>query len=234
MGRLTENQPKCLLKLNSGETIFERQLRILGECGIREIIVTTGEYENALRLTAKKFPNINFTFVNNPDYDTTNYIYSLYLSAKYLDGNFLSLHGDLVFDKGLIEEMLNSSEPSLCLVNKNAAQPRKDFKCRLENDFLREVSVNIFDDDCYAFQPLYKLSDWDIKIWLEEVKRFVESGDTNVYAENALNAVLKGLNIKAMTYVNHYIDEIDTPEDSIRVQSEIEQFDRYHNPGNRS
>ena len=42
MGNITNGQPKCLLKLYSGETIFERQLRILSECGINEIIVTTG------------------------------------------------------------------------------------------------------------------------------------------------------------------------------------------------
>jgi alcohol dehydrogenase class IV len=121
--------------------------------------------------------------------------------------------------------MLNSSELSLCLVNKNAIQPLKDFKCRLENNFLREVSANIFDDDCYAFQPLYKLSEHDVMIWLYEVKRFVENGNKHVYAENALNTVLKNLNIKAISYENHYINEIDTPEDLARVQFEIEQFD---------
>ncbi len=225
MGRITQNQPKCLVKLSGKETIFERQLRILSECGIREIIVTTGKNENALRLTAKKFPQLHFTFVNNTDYDATNYIYSMYLSAKYLEGDLLSLHGDLVFDKGLIEKMLNSSELSLCLVNKKLVQPTKDFKCRLENDFLREVSVNLFDEDCYAFQPLYKLSKQDIKVWLEEVKRFVENGNRHVYAEEALNVVLKDLSIRAMSYENHYIDEIDTPEDLERVQFEIEQFE---------
>jgi len=197
MGKLTENQPKCLLKLYSGETILERQLRNLDECGISEIIITTGEYENALMLTAQKFPHLSFSFVNNPDYDTTNYIYSMYLAENHLEGDILLLHGDLVFGKSLILKMLNSCELSLCLVNKNASKPLNDFKGRLEKDFLREVSIDIFDEDCYAFQPLYKLFSRDIKIWLDEVKSMVEVGNTNVYAENALNNVLKNLSIKA-------------------------------------
>jgi len=225
MGNITNGQPKCLLKLYSGETIFERQLRILSECGINEIIVTTGNNEATLKKTADIFPNIKFTFVNNPDYDSTNYIYSLYLSEEYIDDDILSLHGDLVFNKGLIEAMLESKEPSLCLVNKKIEQPQKDFKCRLKNNLLCEVSVNIFDDDCFAFQPLYKLFHRDARMWIDEVSRFVDKGYKNVYAENALNEALKDMKIKAMSYENNYINEIDTYDDLVKVQFEIEQFD---------
>ena len=34
MGELTNNNPKCLVKLYNGETILERQIRILSELGI--------------------------------------------------------------------------------------------------------------------------------------------------------------------------------------------------------
>ena len=44
MKGLTEHNPKCMVKLYNGETIFERQIRILRDCGIKDIIVTTGPY----------------------------------------------------------------------------------------------------------------------------------------------------------------------------------------------
>ena len=44
---------------------------------------------------------MSFTFVENPIYDKTNYIYSMYLAREYLKDDILLLHGDLVFDKKL-------------------------------------------------------------------------------------------------------------------------------------
>ena len=74
---LTENNPKCMIKLYNGETIFERQIRILSECGIKNFIVTTGPFKEQLYKTADKFKNLNFEFVENKDYRHTNYIVSM-------------------------------------------------------------------------------------------------------------------------------------------------------------
>nr|MBP3598031.1 iron-containing alcohol dehydrogenase [Eubacterium sp.] len=222
MGSMTEHGPKCLLQLKTGESIFARQLRILAECGITEVIVTTGEYEQDLQEESKKVQNITVMYVNNPEYATTNYIYSMYLASEYLDDDILMLHGDLVFNKELVQEIQSDKNSSVCLINKNISQPPKDFKGRIsEEGYLREVSVNIFDEDCYALQPLYKLSKHCVTSWLDEIRRFVEQGITNVYAENALNLISDKLNICAMSYEKHYINEIDTPEDFVRVSREI-------------
>ena len=112
-----------------------------------------------------------------------------------------------------------------CLINKYKTLPEKDFKGRIIDDELREVGINIFDKDCYAFQPLYKLSKQVIKIWLNNVINFVNNNNINVYAENALNEVSKGLGIKPVSYANHFIDEVDNPNDLSRVNKEIEQWD---------
>ncbi len=45
MGELTKDKPKCMLELYNGETIFQRQIRILSECGIKDFVITTGPYK---------------------------------------------------------------------------------------------------------------------------------------------------------------------------------------------
>ena len=67
--------------------------------------------------------------------------------------------------------------------------PEKDFKGRFKDNKLLEVSVNIFDNDCYAFQPLYKLDKKDLQLWKDKVAEFVKNGNVKVYAENALNEI---------------------------------------------
>ena len=54
MGDLTKNSPKSMVKLKNGETIFHRQLRLLNNCGIKDIVVTTGPFKEQVMATAKK------------------------------------------------------------------------------------------------------------------------------------------------------------------------------------
>ena len=74
-----------------------------------------------------------------------------------------------------------------------------------ENKLL-EVSINIFDNDCYAFQPLYKLDKNTLQAWKDKVEEFVQNGNVKVYAENALNEITQNLNIQGMSYKDDYID----------------------------
>lgn len=226
MAELTKECHKSMVHLSNGETIFNRQIRILSECGIRKFVVTTGPFKEQLEESAEQYNDLEFVFVENSIYDKTNYIYSMYLAKDFLDEECLLMHGDLVFDKGLVLDMLK--EPftnSLCLVDKMRPLPKKDFKARIDNGKLREVGINIFDDDCYAFQPLYKLTRSDIGLWTEKVCEFIENGNDQVYAENALNTILHNMDVRLFSYENNYIDEVDTPEDLVRVAQDIRSFD---------
>ncbi len=234
MGDLTKNAPKSMAKLKNGETIFERQIRILSECGIKEFVITTGPFADQLiKITQQRiYQNLTFHFVHNDLYAETNYIYSCYLARAFLkDDDFLTLHGDLVFDKALVLAMLKNKQPSLCLINKNLPLPEKDFKGRIQNGKLVEVSISIFDDDCYAFQPLYKISRSDLKIWLSAIECFVEKDKClQVYAENAFNTVSHQMNIVPMSYEKYYINEIDNPDDYAHVSADIVSFDAKEQP----
>lgn len=227
MGELTKHSPKCMVKLKNSETIFERQLRLLNDVGIKDVIITTGPYEEQLKEVASKkaYQDMHFTFVHNDKYDQTNYIYSFYLTKEFLDDDFLILHGDLVFNKKLLLTILNDPHQSTCLINKKIHLPEKDFKGRIVDNKLKEVSIHIFDDNCYTFQPLYKLTKNDLKIWMNKVEEFVLAGNVNVYAENALNEVSDKLDIFPISYEKYYINEIDNVDDYEKVSSEIRNLD---------
>ena len=79
MGVLTSEHPKCMTDISKRDTILSRQLKLLSECGVTEVIMTTGlfndvlvDYCNSLNLP------MTYTFVYNRDYAVTNYIQSIY------------------------------------------------------------------------------------------------------------------------------------------------------------
>jgi len=225
MGSLTEKNPKCMVKLYNGETIFERQIRILNECGIKDFVITVGPFKEQVLEAATKFPDANFTFVSNDNYAKTNYIVSMHLASRYFDDDFLVLHGDLVFNKNLIIKLLNSKPKAVCLYNDNKELPAKDFKGRFKNGLLKEVAIDLFDNDSYAFQPFYKLDKETLNKWGDQVTEFVTNDFVTVYAENALNEITDQLEIAGMNYKDDYIEEIDDELDYFRVSNEIRYFD---------
>ena len=222
----TEHHHKSMARLKNGETIFHRQLRLLIAEGVTDFIVTTGPFEEQLKAEAADFPQANFTFVRNDIYMKTNYIYSMYLAREYMDDDMIFLHGDLVFNRRLVHDVLACKEKNTATVNFKKALPEKDFKGRVQDGKVLEVSIKIFDEDCFAFQPFYKLEKAAASAWIGKVVEFIHKGEDKCYAENALNEIFPALNIRAFSYDGYYIDEIDNLDDYARVTAEILPFDK--------
>ena len=225
MGEFTKHNHKSMARLKNGETIFHRQLRILSAEGVKDFIITTGPYEDQLKAVAADFPELNFTFVRNEIFNQTNYIYSMYLARDFIDDDMIFMHGDLVFNRKLVHDVLNSGISSTATVNFTKALPEKDFKGRVKDGKILEVSIKIFDEDCFAFQPFYKLDKATASAWVGKVVEFIHKGETKCYAENALNEIFPALNVRAFSYENYYIDEIDNLQDYDRVTAEILPYD---------
>ena len=226
MGDATKTHHKSMSLLKNGETIFHRQIRLLSAEGITDFIITTGPFEEQLKSEAADFPHLNFKFVRNPIYDKTNYIYSMYLAREYMDNDTIFLHGDLVFNRKLLHDVLQCSDKSLGTVNFAKALPEKDFKARVQDGKITEVSIHIFDENCFAFQPLYKLDKATTAAWVKKVEEFIDKGENKCYAENALNEIFPTLNVCAFSYEGYFIDEIDNMDDYARVTEEILTFDK--------
>lgn len=225
MGEFTKNHHKSMAPLKNGESILHRQLRILSSEGITDFIITTGPFEEQLKAVAAEFPELNFTFVRNDIFDKTNYIYSMYLARDFINDDMVFMHGDLVFNRKLVHDVLNCGIPNTATVNFSKALPEKDFKGRVKDGKVLEVSIHIFDEDCFAFQPFYKLEKATADAWVKKVVEYIEKGENKCYAENALNEIFSELNIRAFSYEDYYIDEIDNLDDHARVTTEILPFD---------
>ena len=217
MGQASAARPKAMTRLAGGETIFQRQLRLLGGAGVGEFVVTTGPFPEQLAEAAAKpeLAGLRVQFVPNPDYRTTNYIYSMHLAGPALAGadTVLVLHGDLVFDQALVAGLLNDERPDLAPYHPEAPLPEKDFRVRLRQGRLAEVGLGLTGPDCYAFQPFYKLSARAWALWSARIDDYVRAGTLGVYAENALNEVAAQARIMPFSYAGHLLAEVDTPGD---------------------
>jgi len=224
MGDLTSGHPKCMTEIGSGDTILSRQLRLLKQYGSTEIVMTTGPFDKVLvdYCHSLKLP-LHYTFINNPVYDKTNYIYSIYLAREYLVDDIVLMHGDLVFELDVLQGILNHKE-SCMAVSSVIPLPPKDFKAVLENGFIKKIGVDFFDN-AVAAQPLYKINKEDWMIWLEQIIAFCEKGQVSCYAENAFNEVSDKCRIYPYDFSNRLCGEIDTPEDLEIIKMRLRKLD---------
>ena len=213
MGVITKEHPKCMTEISHFNTILSRQLKQLVSFGIEEVVMTTGYYDKVLvdYCNALHLP-LRFTFINNPLYDKTNYIYSIYCAKDELkDDDIILMHGDLVFDSLVMEAILES--PVSCMVTSSTLPlPEKDFKAIIKDGKIEKVGIEFFEN-AMAAQPLYKILKEDWMAWLDNIEKFCESDNRKCYAENAFNEVSDQCNICPCDIKDLLCAEIDTPDD---------------------
>ena len=224
MGVLTSEHPKCMTEISLNETILSRQLRLIADAGITDVVMTTGYYDGVLVKYCQSLDlPIRFTFVNNPIYNQTNYIYSIYCAKDYLDDDIILMHGDLVFEGEVFDKVVAS--PVSCMtVSSTLPLPEKDFKAQVINSKIMKVGVNIFNEAMEA-QALYKLLRDDWRVWLNKIVEFCEADNRKVYAENALNELNGAANIYALDVENLLCAEIDNPEDLAVVSAKLKEIE---------
>ena len=224
MGVLTSEHPKCMTEISSQDTILSRQLKMIADAGIEEVVITTGYYDSVLvqYCSSLDLP-LHITYIKNPIYDQTNYIYSIYCAREYLVDDIILMHGDLVFEGEVFDKVVAS--PVSCMtVSSTLPLPEKDFKAKVVDGKVMAVGVDIFNEAMEA-QALYKLYKDDWKVWLDKIVEFCESDRRKVYAENALNELSGAANISALDVQNLLCSEIDNPEDLAVVSAKLKEIE---------
>ena len=99
---LIQDKPKSMLDIK-GKTILQRQVEALNAVNIKNIAVVRGYKRESIDL-----PNIRY--YENEDFAEGGELTSLFTAAAELKGRVLVMYGDLLFDKSIIEKLLQSPD----------------------------------------------------------------------------------------------------------------------------
>ncbi|MFC1621030.1 NTP transferase domain-containing protein [Candidatus Omnitrophota bacterium] len=213
MGKETKDIPKCLINIGHSETILSRQLNILINNGIDDITITTGYCGSQIKDYITNFSSSHISCVYNPKYRSTNCIYSLYLVGDVGDEDVILMHGDVVFEQAIFKRLLEPEKENTVLVKRTKEFLDKDFRGRIKDGKVTEIAIGICAADSYPIFPVYKLSNEFYRLWINEIDKFVTSGKIGVYAENALNKILKSVKLEPVYFDSGLCMEVDTEAD---------------------
>ena len=99
MGKLTQNIPKPLVMVN-GKSIIERQLSILKQNKILDVIIVTGSHN-------EKFNFKNVVYVNDLEHKKHDTLGSLITARDYMNDEIIITYADQIFDEKIMESVIN-------------------------------------------------------------------------------------------------------------------------------
>lgn len=228
LGKLTKNNTKCMLPID-GKTLIERSVEALLDAGVTKMTIVVGYKGDNLKkfLTEEcnnpRLKEMEFVFIDNPDYASTNNIYSLFLAKDVLkEDDTILLESDLIYEPRLIKELVDSKEPDLVSVAKFL--PWMDgtvIKIGENNtisEFIEKKDFNYDEvDEYYKTVNIYKFSkEFSDQELLPYLEAYIKSKGKNSYYELALKIIAYISESKLKAYeigdINWF--EIDDKQDA--------------------
>ena len=239
---LTKDNTKCMVAVN-GETLIKRALRQLDGLGLKQIVLVVGykgekltSYVNTLQCRTP------IVYVDNPIYDKTNNIYSLYLAKDYLlEDDTLLLESDLILEDGILERMVDNTAPNLVLATKYESWMDGTVVTIDENgDIIRFLDKKQFQfchtNTYYKTVNIYKFSKtFSQSHYVPFLEVYSKALGNNEYYEQVLKviALLDNPGLKAMVLKKEKWYEIDDVQDLDIAETLFEpdgakRFDRFN------
>jgi len=111
LGDKTKEMPKGFLNIG-GETLIERSIRLLKKNGIENIIVGVGHKGTVYEGIQEQY---GLKMYYNDEYASTESLYTLVCANAHVNGDFLLLESDLLYDESALKTILNSEGPNVIL-----------------------------------------------------------------------------------------------------------------------
>lgn len=234
--QLTQNNTKCMVKVN-GIPMINRTLSQLDRLSLSRIVIVVG-YEGEkltghIRTLDVKTPVV---FVENPIYNKTNNIYSLFLAKDYLlKEDTLLLESDVIFQDSVLDCLMEDPRDSLALVAKYEAW--MDGTCvRLseQDDIIDMISKKQFRfseiEDYYKTVNLYKFSrEFSRTHYVPFLEAYTKALGNNEYYEQVLKVLValddpgikaKRLSLDQKWYEIDDIQDLDIAESMFASENE--------------
>jgi len=229
LGEFTADNTKCMLEVN-GTRLIDRMLRQLSQLSLSRIILVIGYAGEKLRKHVETHhPSLPVVFVENPIYDKTNNIYSLWLAKDLMAmEDTLLLESDLIFEDAVLLSAYNSEYPNVALVSKyetwmDGTMVRIDDDCNIVN-FIPKKAFKYSDTEFYyKTVNIYKFTrEFVVNHYLPFLEAYIRVLGENEYYEQVLRVItlIDTCDIKALPITGLHWYEIDDVQD-LRIAETI-------------
>jgi choline kinase len=211
---------KCLAPIG-GLTLLERQIRSLRGCGVDAVTIVAGYRAADIRRVCDN----SIEIVVNADYDSTNSLYSLWLTRERLRDGFVVLNGDVLFHDQLLGDLLTSRDEDALLMAAHRGEDYSDeeMKIRVRAGCVADIAKTLAPGDTDGENVgIAKFGVDGAAVLVEALDEAIEGGEgtrhflPRAFATFARRRPLRVVETRGFPWI-----EIDFPEDYRRACADV-------------
>lgn len=237
LGEYTHENTKCMLDVN-GVKLIDRALACLFELNISRVILVVGyKGQNVKDYVGIDYKGMPIIYVDNPIYDKTNNIYSLFLARDYmLEEDTILLESDLIYEPAVVKKLFSDDSPNIALVDKYESwMDGTVVTIDEENRITRFINKEGFKfeeiKNYYKTVNIYKFSkEFSAKYYVPFLSAYSTALGNNEYYEQVLRVILHlhEAPLKALPLTGEIWYEIDDVQDLDIAQGMFAPTDDAH------
>ena len=215
---LTDTKPKCLLEVG-GKTLLQRTVDAMVSSGISEFLVVTGYRANMIRDFLDNLDilgNPRISYIDNPDYEHNNNIFSLWLAMQELHGQeVLLMDSDILCDPEAVRRVARQDCSALAMQRHDLGE--EEMKIVVDDDFhITEISKTCRVEDAVGESVgIEKMTAEYTEALYQELRQMIlDEGLIDIFYERAFERLIpQGHTFKVVDTTDLFSYELDTPED---------------------
>ncbi|MCL1854271.1 MAG: phosphocholine cytidylyltransferase family protein [Clostridia bacterium] len=220
----TDTMPKALVPVK-GTPLLVHALDCLARCGrITEVILVVGHRkQDIINAVGPRYEGMTVTYVENPDYETTNNVYSLALARPYVQEDCLLLECDIYYTDDLIATLLSGRGECDILVSHfdrktmNGSVVFADEDGRCTSLVIKRDQGNGFDEtralktvNAYFFRR-----DFLTRVLMPNLQAYIDTQGVDSYYELVIGGLIyyRNNDIRVISLPSDRWFEVDDPQD---------------------
>ncbi len=216
LGALADGLPKCLLQVG-GRPLVRRQLDALAEAGVSPVLLVVGYAADLVRESVGQAAE----YVLNPRYEATNSLASFVLAKDWVKGPVVVMNSDILFDPGVLDELLIAGEDSLAY-DSSSGGALEHMKVATRDGKVVDLSKELPKDQAAGENVgMLYLSEHSARAVFEKGQELMTAGRDKAFLAEAIRSILPDHPLRAVDVKGLAWTEIDTPSDLDHARKEI-------------
>ncbi len=213
---VTASCPKCLVPIDEELTLLDHQIHALAAAGVQQIRLVVGYLSEMVRrhCGAGDRYGLRVTYIENPAWEATNSIYSLFLALDDWSpsGTFLC-NCDILFDTRLPQRLVQSAGSGIAIDTRRKREAG-EMNVRLEAERVVAISKQLDPETTQAVSAqIILLRDGDPQRVRQEVTRLVEEKVLDTFPTAAYGPLVEAGRLLGVDIADLPWAEIDSVEE---------------------
>lgn len=210
---LIDDKPKCLLPMGP-KTILDWQLESLQSVGVDHVVMVVGYRREMIEQHIRnRYPHLNVQYVVNPDFATTNTLFSLKRALDAYSGDFYYLNADVVFDEQILNRLVPGEDGGYLAVDCKQCR-EEEVKVVVDGTAVLEIGKHLDPANCFGeFIGVAKFCGTFANRFRASVTQQAVAGNEMKFFEHALDQMADKSGLVAVDITGLPCVEVDFPED---------------------